>query len=136
MQGVFDELEHQVRIDIQYHKKRAAKSMQAAFTLGQASHVLGKFIMDDMLFLPEWKDAVYNEDDLLPVYMYRKGTWEDSCYFNKELPSENNDDNEEMKDNKIDEENKENIPDNKLLRVLASNKDIQTSPAQEKEEYS
>ena len=34
-----------------------------------------------------------------------------------------------MKDNKIDEENKENIPDNELLRVLASNKDIQTSLA-------
>ena len=29
-----------------------------------------------------------------------------------------------MKDNKIDEENKENIPDNKLLRAPASNKDI------------
>ena len=37
MQGVLDELEHQViklRTDIQHHKKRAAKSMQAAFTLG------------------------------------------------------------------------------------------------------
>ena len=37
MQGVLDELKHQViklRIDIQYHKKRAAKSIQAAFTLG------------------------------------------------------------------------------------------------------
>ena len=61
--------------------------------------------------------------------MHRKGTWENPCYFNKELPSEDNNDNEEMKDNKIDEENKENIPDNELLRVLASNKDIQTSLA-------
>ena len=36
MQGVLDELEHQViklRMDIQHHKKRAAKSIQAAFTL-------------------------------------------------------------------------------------------------------
>ena len=58
--------------------------------------------------------------------MHGKGTQEDPCYFDKELPSEN--DNDEMKDNKIDEENKENIPDNKLLKVLASNKNIQTLP--------
>ena len=35
MQEVLDELEHQttkLRNNIQYHKKRAAKSMQAAFT--------------------------------------------------------------------------------------------------------
>ena len=77
MQGVLDKLEHQViklRMDIQHHKKRAAKSMQAAFTLGRASHVLGKFIMDDTLFPPERKDAVYNEGDLLPVYIHGKGT--------------------------------------------------------------
>ena len=55
--------------------------------------------------------------------MHRKGTWEDLCYFDEELPSNNNDDNdEEMKDNKIDKENKENIPNNKSPRVLASNK--------------
>ena len=56
MQDVLDELEHQttkLRKDIEHHKKRAAKSMQAAFTLGRASHVLGKFIMDDALFPPE-----------------------------------------------------------------------------------
>ena len=41
-----------------------------------------------------------------------------------------------MKDNKIDEENKENIPNNEPLRALASNKDVQTSPVQEEEEYS
>ena len=40
-----------------------------------------------------------------------------------------------MEDNKIDEENKENIPDNKPPRALASNKATQTSLAQE-EEYS
>ena len=82
MQGVLDELEHQVtklRTDIQHHKKRAAKSMQAAFTLGRASHVLGKFIMDDALFPPERKDTVYDEGDLLPVYMHGKGTREDPC---------------------------------------------------------
>ena len=137
MQGVLYELEHQViklRTDIQHHKKRAAKSMQAAFTLGRASHVLGKFIMDDALFPPERKDAVYDEGDLLPVYMHGKGTWEDPCYFDEELPSDDDDD-EEMKDNKIDEENKENIPDNEPPRALASNKATQTSPKQE-EEYS
>ena len=77
MQGVLDELEHQViklRTDIQHHKKRAAKSMQAAFTLGRASHVLGKFIMDNALFPSKRKDTVYNEGDLLPIYMYRKRT--------------------------------------------------------------
>ena len=110
--------------------------MQAAFTLEWASHVLGKFIMDDALFSPEWKDAVYDESNLLPIYMHEKGTREDLCYFDEELPSnDNNDDNEEMKDNKIDEENKENIPDNEPLRALASNKDIQILLAQEEEEY-
>ena len=140
MQGVLDKLEHQViklRTDIQHHKKRAAKSMQAAFTLGRASHVLGKFIMDDALFPPERKNAVYDEGDLLPVYIHGKGTREDPCYFNEELPSDDdNDDNEKMKDNKIDEENKENIPDNEPPRASASNKDVQTLPAQEEEEYS
>ena len=48
--------------------------MQAAFTLKQASYILEKFIIDDTLFLPEQKDAVYDEGDLLPVYMHRKGT--------------------------------------------------------------
>ena len=73
MQGVLDELEHQViklRTDIQHHKKRAAKSMQAAFTLGRASHVLGKFIMDDALFPPERKDAVYDEGDVTNLGTY------------------------------------------------------------------
>ena len=56
MQGVLDELEHQttkLKNNIQYHKKRAAKSMQAAFILGRASHILGKFIIDDALFPPK-----------------------------------------------------------------------------------
>ena len=92
--------------------------------------------MDNVLFSPEQKDAVYDKGDLLPVYIYRKGTWEDPCYFNKELPSDdNNNNNEEMKDNKIDKENKENISDNKPLRALASNKDVQTLSVQEEEEY-
>ena len=93
--------------------------------------------MDDALFPPEQKDAVYDEGDLLPVYMHGKGTREDPCYFDEELPSDDDDDNdEEMKDNKIDEENKENIPDNEPPRASASNKDVQTLPAQEEEEYS
>ena len=41
-----------------------------------------------------------------------------------------------MKNNKIDEKNKENILDNKPPRALASNKDVQTSPVQEEEKYS
>ena len=124
--------------DIEHHKKRAAKSIQAAFILGQASYVLGKFIMDDALFPPQRKDAVYDKGDLLSVYMHGKGTREDPYYFDKELPSDNNDndDDKEMKDNKIDKENKKNIPDNEPLRAPANNKDIQTSPAQEEEEYS
>ena len=105
--------------------------MQAAFTLGRASHVLGKFIMDDALFPPERKDAVFDEGDLLPVYMHGKGTREDPCYFDEELPNDDDDNNnnEEMKDNKIDKENKENIPDSKPPRASASNKDVQILPA-------
>ena len=53
--------------------------MQAAFTLERANYVLGKFIMDDALFPPEWKNEVYNESNLLLIYMYGKGTWEDPC---------------------------------------------------------
>ena len=40
-----------------------------------------------------------------------------------------------MDDNKVDKENKENIPNSEPLRVLASNEATQTSPTQE-EEYS
>ena len=59
--------------------------------------------------------------------MHRKGTQEDPCYFDKELPSEDDDNNDDkMKDNKVDKENKENISDNEPPRALASNKDIQT----------
>ena len=93
--------------------------------------------MDNALFLPEQKDVVFDESDLLSIYMYRKGTREDPYYFDEELPSDdNNDDDEKMKDNKIDKENKENIPDNETLRAPASNKDVQTLSAQEEEEYS
>ena len=67
--------------------------------------------------------------------MYEKKTQENPSYFNKELLNKDDDNNEEMKDNKIDKENKENIPNNKPPRASASNKDIQTLPAQE-EEYS
>ena len=98
--------------------------MQAAFTLGRASHVLGKFIIDDALFSPEQKDVVYDEGDLLPVYMHGKRTREDPCYFDEELPSKNNNSDKEIEDNKIDKENKENISNNKLFKVLASNKAI------------
>ena len=111
--------------------------MQAAFTLGRASHVLGKFIMDDTLFPPKQKDAVFDESDLLLVYIHGKRTQEDPCYFNEELPSDDDDDDDkEMKDNKIDEENKENISNNESLKALVSNKDIQISSAQKKKEYS
>ena len=72
----------------------------------------------------------------MPIYIYGKRTQEDPCYFDKKLFSEDNNNNEEIEVNKVDEENKENIPDSKLLRVLTSNKDVQTSLAWEEEEYS
>ena len=78
----------------------------------------------------------FNECDLLPIYMYGKRTQEDLCYFDEKLPNKDDNDNEEMKDNKIDEKNKENIHNNELPRALASNKNVQTSPAQKEEEYS
>ena len=99
--------------------------MQVAFTLGWASYVLGKFIIDNALFLSKQKNAVFNEGDLLSIYMHKKETWENFYYFDKELLSKNNNDNDKkMKDNKIDKENKENISNNKPLRALANNKDI------------
>ena len=75
--------------------------------------------MNNTLFLPKQKNIVFNKSDLLLIYIYRKRT---SYYFDKELPSEDNISNKEMKNNKVDEENKENISNNELLRVLASNK--------------
>ena len=48
--------------------------MQVVFTLGWASHVLGKFIIDNALFPPKQKDAVFDEGDLLPVYIRGKRT--------------------------------------------------------------
>ena len=98
--------------------------MQAVFTLGWASHILGKFIINNALFSPEQKNAVYNKGDLLPIYMYRKGTWEDPYYFDEELPSKDNDSDKEIEDNKVDKENKENIPDSEPPRALASNEAI------------
>ena len=91
--------------------------------------------MDNVLFPPKQKDVVYNEGDLLPIYIYRKGTQEDSCYFDKELPSEDDNSDKEIDDNKVNEENKENIPDSEPFRVSASNKATQTLFKQ-KEEYS
>ena len=70
------------------------------------------------------------------MYIHGKGTREDSCYFDEELPSDDDDNDEEIKNNKIDEENKENIPDNKPSRAPASIKDVETSPTQEEKEYS
>ena len=91
--------------------------------------------MDNALFPPKQKDTVFDKSDLLPVYMHGKETREDLCYFDKELPSEDNDDDDEIKDNKIDKENKENIPDNEPSKAPASNKDIQILSTQEEEEY-
>ena len=48
--------------------------MQTAFILRWASYVLGKFIIDNALFPPKWKDTVFDEDNLLPVYIHKKGT--------------------------------------------------------------
>ena len=48
--------------------------MQTAFILRWASYILGKFIIDDTLFPPKQKDTVFDEDNLLLVYMHKKGT--------------------------------------------------------------
>ena len=84
--------------------------------------------MNNALFLSKRKDAVYNEGDLLPIYMHRKRTWENPCYFDEELPSEDNDSDKEMEDNKVDKENKENISNSEPFKVSASNETTQTSP--------
>ena len=98
--------------------------MQAAFTLEWASYVLGKFIIDNSLFSPEWKDTVFDKSDLLPIYMYGNRTQKDPCYFDKELPSEDDDSDKEMENNKVNKENKENISDNKPPRTLVNNKAV------------
>ena len=64
---------------------------------------------------------------MLLVYIHRKGTWEDPCYFDNELPSKDDDSDKEMKDNKVDKENKKNILNNKPPRALVNNEAIQTS---------
>ena len=91
--------------------------------------------MDNSLFPSKWKNTIYDEGDLLPVYIYRKRTWEDFCYFDKELPNKNNNNDKKIEDNKVDKENKENIPNNKPPKALASNEATQTLSIQE-EEYS
>ena len=83
--------------------------------------------MDNTLFLPKWKNVVYNKSDLLPMYIHEKGAQEDSCYFDKELPSRDDNSDKKIKNNKVDKENKENIPNNKPSKALASNKTIQIS---------
>ncbi|PAV16777.1 hypothetical protein PNOK_0839700 [Pyrrhoderma noxium] len=66
--------------------------------------------------------------------MHGKGTREDPCYFDEELPSEDEVNDEEMEVNKVDEENKENIPDNEPPKVQFSDEVVQASSAQEEEE--
>ena len=78
--------------------------------------------MDNSLFPPKWKNTVYDKSDLLSIYMHEKGTRENSYYFDKELPSKNNDSNKKIEYNKVGKENKKNILDNKLPKVSASNK--------------
>ena len=70
---------------------------------------------------------------MLPIYIHRKGTWEDPCYFDEKLSSKDDDNNKKIENNKVNKENKENIPDNKPSRASTSNKATQTSPRQEKE---
>ena len=65
--------------------------------------------------------------------MHGKGTQEDSCYFDKELPSEDDNSDKEMEDNKVDKENKENILNSEPLKASVSNKATQTLPRQEEE---
>ena len=56
--------------------------------------------------------------------MYGKRTQKDPCYFDKELPSEDDDSDKEMENNKVNKENKENISDNEPPRTLVNNKAV------------
>ena len=80
--------------------------------------------MDNSLFLPKWKETVFDKSDLLPIYMHRKRTQKNPCYFDKELPSEDDNSDKKMEDNKVNKENKENIPDNEPSRALVNNKAV------------
>ena len=53
----------------------------------------------------------------------------------KNYLSKDNNNDKEIENNKVDEENKENIPKNKPHIVQFNNKVVQISPVQEKEEY-
>ena len=64
---------------------------------------------------------------MLLIYIYGKRTWENSYYFDKELPNKDDNSDKEMEDNKVDKENKENISNNESPKALVNNKAIQTS---------
>ena len=72
---------------------------------------------------------------MLPIYIYKKRTWEDPYYFNKESPSKDNNNDKKIEDNKVNKENKGNIPKNKPYIIWFSNKIVQTSLVQEEKEY-
>ena len=55
-----------------------------------------------LFFLSEQKKIIYNKSDLLPIYIYKKETWENSCYFNKKLPNKDNNSNKKIENNKVD----------------------------------
>ena len=76
------------------------------------------------MFSPEQKNIVYDKSDLLSIYIHRKGTWEDPCYFNEELSSKDDDSDKKIEDNKVDKENKKNILNSEPPKVLASNKAV------------
>ena len=94
--------------------------------------------MDENLvfYLLKQKNIIYDKGDLLPIYIYKKETQENFYYFDKELPSKDDNSDKEIENNKVDKENKENILDNEPLKALVSNKNIQTLSAQEEKEYS
>lgn len=96
-----------------------------AFTLKRTNQVLKKFINNNTFFLFKWKNIVYNENDLLLIYIYIYKAREDLCYFDEELPSKNNNSNNETENNKVDKENKENIlPNDEIYIVLVKNKAV------------
>ena len=43
------------------------------------------------------------------ICIYKKGTQEDSCYFDKGLPNEDNDSNKKIENNKINEKKTKKI---------------------------
>ena len=81
------------------------------------------FILYVSCFMLTLNSLINNKNDLLYIYIYRTRTQEELYYFNKKLPSENNNSDNKKENNKIDKKNKENIlSNNKIYIVLVKDK--------------